>query len=324
LKAARARDRNAWSSLEQGQLVWIPGTNIVGAIGVGCCEDPIFDEAGHGTMVASVAGGMIHGPRREDILIVAVEGSDDGIAWAAKQPWIDVITNSWSNVLPVVDRTAEASYDAVAAGKIVCFASGNLSAPLWFWEGQGPSWHVNVGAASIKTRGEHYYTGYPNDVLGLAGMDAASSDSMDETQQFAGTSAAAPWVCSRIAQTLADVRHRLTDTREGPHGRGLAVGDTAKGYLRDGVLDRGELEDAVQVTATPAVSAPPDPDDPNSIPAAPVVGFVRGGYGIVDDKTISDAFKVIFGLMPRPERAAEDMWIAITDALRNAVWGNPP
>jgi hypothetical protein len=324
LASARQADAEEWARLAEGELRWIPGTNIIGIVGIqNIGESAGFDEFGHGTGVASVAAGMRHGPGREDILLVSVEGTDRGLAWAAEQPWIDIITNSWSVLTPVLDETAEASHRAVESGKIVCFASGNLHAPLIFLEGQGPSWHVNVGAASSKSRTERWYTGYPNDVLGLSGFDAASNTSIDGTREFGGTSAAAPWVCSHIAQTLATARRNLGDTREGPHGGGLAAGRKGRGYLDDGVLDRLELEDAVQSTAVPA-SSEPDPDDPNTVPALPVAPYLRGGYGIVDGDTIRDGLKVIFGKMPRPEREMEDAWIAATDALRDRIWGDPP
>lgn len=192
LSRARNADSTDWRGVETRELYWIPGTNIVGAIDIEGSEYKFMDTAGHGTGVASLAGGKFSGPPTDDVLIVAVNGLDEGLEWAAAQPWIDVVTNSWSNFTPVTDRTAEASRAAVENGKVVCFASGNVSAPLWVIEGQGPSWHVNVGAASPKSRGEHYYTGWPNDVLGLSGTPAASHESTDGTQDFGGRAARRP------------------------------------------------------------------------------------------------------------------------------------
>ena len=144
LRRARAADADEWTSVSPGELHWIPGTNIIGAVDVTGEREAFFDTIGHGTGVASLAGGAIHGPPTDDVLLVILNGFDEGLAWAAAQPWIDIVTNSWSVFTPVVDQTAEASRAAVKQGKVVCFASGNLSAPLWFLEGQGPSWHVRV------------------------------------------------------------------------------------------------------------------------------------------------------------------------------------
>lgn len=327
-ETAFERDAKRWASLGTRDLVWIPGTNIIGAIGPFDAVDPepnFYDRDGHGTSVASLAGGGIHGPGSDDVLLVIVSGHSDALEWAARQPWIDVITNSWSELgAPDYSKAARASRRAVAAGKIVCFAGGNVPAPLWMVSSQGPSWNVNVGAASAKTRGEHVYSAYPNDVLGLAGADAAMTDSIEGARSFAGTSAATPAVCGHIARSLAMARAELGDTVEGPHQGGLAVGARRWGRLEDGVIDRTELEDAIQSTARPAEPAAPDPDDPNSIPALPGGGFIRGGYGIVDRASATDALAVLLGRERRPERLLEDAWIGVTNLIRDGIWGSPP
>lgn len=330
-EVAMKKDASRWSRLRPARLYWLPGTNIIGLIDFGGDDPdrPGYDVHGHGTAVASIAAGRFSGPGSGNVLLVSVTGGfAEGVEWASRQPWIDVITNSWTTVLPpgpVGGEAADASRAAVASGKVVCFASGNFASPYIYQDSQGPSWNVNVGAASATTRGEHYYTSYPNDVLGLSGRPAASNSSMTKTVSFSGTSAAAPAVCGLIAKTLADVRERLGDHVQGPHGRGLAVGKrTNRGPLRDGVLDREELEDAIQSTAVPAETAMPDPDDPSAIPALPIAGFLRGGYGIVDEASARDALRMILSRDPRPERSTEDWWIETTDVVRDAIWGAPP
>jgi subtilisin family serine protease len=324
-RGAYRRDSAAWDGVEFGKLYWIPGTSIVGAINLMPTRrnGDFYDSNGHGTAVASLAGGSIHGPPSDDILLVAVRNLAHGLRWAATQPWIDVITNSWQDTPRTageLQRSARLSRRAVRSGKVVCFSSGNNAAPMLMLSSQGPSWNVNVGAASGTTGGEHVYTNYPNDVLGLAGVTAATAHSIDGEARFVGTSASAPNVCGRIATVLAETRAFLGDVIQGPHAGGLAAGQPGRGYLDDGVLDRLELEDAVQSTAVPAETSLPDPQDPYAIPALPAAHFVRGGYGIVDNRSMRQAVRVILGDTPRPERTAEDAWIAFTDALRDALW----
>lgn len=337
---AMKADRRKWEAIEPDTLYWIPGTNIIGAIGpfdlydlVGLDqEDPLapqdddtfYDAYGHGTAVASVAAGATYGPDAPDTLIVAVRGFEHGLEWAAKQPWIDVITNSWWNVEADNYRFgAEMTRLAVERGKVVCAASMNFAHPALYSGIQGPSWIVSVGAASAATRGERYYTGYPNDVLGMAGVPAAEVGTYDGEMPYAdGTSMAAPNVCGLIAKTISEARRAVGDTVAGPKRGALVRGPRAGGLLEDGKLTRLELEDAIQSTAVPA-SSTPDPEV-GTLPALPVAHFIRGGYGIVDEDSQRDALAVVLGKKNRPERALEDAWQAATDAIRDAIWGEGP
>lgn len=318
-------DARKWAAVDH-HVVWIPGTNIIAGVDGSGEEKAFLDEDGHGTAVASIAGGMIHGPPTSNVLIVALTGATEGVRWAARQPWIDFITGSWTQIdaEPVQSGAADATREAVARGKVVCFASGNFAAPLWVFGEQGPSWNVHVGAASRSSRGEYYYSGWPNDVMGFANVEAADHQSIDKEILFGGTSAATPNVCGLMAAGLASVRGKLGDGIQGPHRGGMAVGRHGKGAMRDGVLTNDELIDAIQATAKPASQSGLNQSDPLVLPPAPGAPWIRGGYGIVDTKTIRHAVAVTLGDKKRPDRAMEDAWIALLDTIRNAAWGDPP
>ena len=329
LMDSQKKDEKVWKGAKAEQLYWIPGTNIIGAVGPfdGMRNGPILPDGSHGTGTSSLAAGMIHGPKSERVLLVHVKGFVDGLKWAARQPWIDIVTNSWgppAGVNPLLPGVADAAYEAVEAGKVVCFASGNTTTPTLHDESAGPSWIVIVGAASEVNRGEYYYTSYPNDILGHAKKKAASDQLNDGEMSFGGTSAASPSACGLFARTLAEARARLGDRREGPHGGVLLVGPKHKeGPLDDGVLTRVELEDAMQSTAQPA-STMTGTSDPTALPALPLAAFIRGGYGIVDSDTAKVGLDVILGREPRPERQLEDQWYITLNTIRDAYWGEPP
>jgi hypothetical protein len=302
---ARTRDYAQWKRAESSDLSWVDGTNIIG--GHSAIPGDFGTDAGHGTPVASQAAGRFFGPNHKDVLIVMARDLTLGLDWAVKQPWIDVITGSWSTG----GDTAPMTRAAVAQGKTVCFATGNFTVPLWAYQQQGPSWHVNVGAEHEEPLPGAYYSGTPADVLGITNVKAADSESMTDSKMFNGTSGATPAVCGLIADTISKARSRMGDTSEGPSNGVVAVGAPGGGPSSDGRLTRAEVEDAVMATARPS----------SYLPAAT---YVRGGYGIVDKTTVKQALKVLFGEAPRPQRPDEDRWIQTTDAARNAIYGAPP
>lgn len=306
----RARDAAEWAKVQPGMPVWLPGTNLLGAVPPGTTGDFFDDTNGHGTGVASVAGGQIYGTGTKDVIVVAMKGSGAAWRWAANQPWIDLISISWTVYFGASDQSAEASREAAASGKISCVASGNASVPLTTFESQGPSSSMHVGAVDPESRTRKDYSGFPVDVLALTDFQAAAHNSVDGERTFGGTSAAAPHLCAMLARTISTARQRVGDFQEGPHEGGLVVGPAGAGALSDGVVNRLEIEDAVQATANPIS------DDPGH--------FLTHGYGLVEDPTLDQAVRVLFGEAPRPARPDEDAWQSASDRGRDAVWNNVP
>lgn len=305
----RERDDAAWSQVESGTPHWIPGTNLIGVVPPRVSGD-FFDTGGHGTGVASIAGGLRHGRGTADVVLVAVTGAGTGWRWAARQPWIDVISVSVFGAIPLVQESAEAATEAAESGKVSCSSSGNTGAPGIFVEKSGPSAPVHVGAVYPDTRERAEYSSWPVDVLGLTDQVAATHTSVRDTGIFGGTSAAAPHVCALIARTISRSRALVGDFREGPHEGGLVVGPPGPGAMADGVIDRLELEAAVQATADPLS------DDDFS--------YVFEGYGLVEGPTVEAALEVLLGQRPLPARPAEDAWQQRVDAVRDLLWDAVP
>jgi hypothetical protein len=98
-------DSAIWTTatIAAGDLYWIPGTKIVGAIDAGGSTGatsgddlyPILDDNGHGTGSASVSTGNRYG-YCPTCLLVVVEALDE--APAASFPWVDISSNSFGPI----------------------------------------------------------------------------------------------------------------------------------------------------------------------------------------------------------------------------------
>lgn len=336
--AARAADDALWSGVVPGQLYWIPGTKIVGAIGMPeevASNEPegrlILDEAGHGTKAASVAAGYAHGtcPR---CLLVAIEGHDEAIEWAARQPWIDVITLSWGALgsLPLGSSDVHTSA-AHAAGKSVLASAGNgLSGtalvpdrnPSVTRPTSGPSWVLAVGSASEVNQRDESWHGVPVDVVAYTDLQAASGASVGSSEVFTGTSCSTPVAAGLLAALLLEAREILADFDEGTSVGNVASAPQAplpaSGPLVDGVLSLDELERTFTRTAR-ATRAEPSPIDPNTQPPTPA-SFVSEGYGLVTWESVLEGARVLRGESPMPERSAEETYERAVDFARDALW----
>ncbi len=125
--AAFRKDCEVWTSVEKGQLYWIPGTKIIGALSFDIaflggriwserkpdCSDgrsldylDIIDLNGHGTMTASRAASNDYGGCR-DCLIVSVQGfRKRSVRWMGDNAsWIDIESHSWKSVVPLWEPT---------------------------------------------------------------------------------------------------------------------------------------------------------------------------------------------------------------------------
>ncbi|MCA1814482.1 MAG: S8/S53 family peptidase [Halobacteriales archaeon] len=281
---AVGHDAATWSSVQPGQLAYIPGTRIVGAVSVGSSDDGftgahrILDDHGHGTATASLAAGRTLGLCPACLLVVVEGPGDDALRWASEQGWIDIVTNSWGLVAnldwpppPLGADTAQRTKAMVERGQVVLFSAGNgfgngladpvTSEPDYLLPGEstytseytGPDWLITVGA--VDAQGQPVAGSARPVDLSAAGVDAvAATLSRSGEARFEGTSASAPIVAGAFGSTLLALRGALGDAHVGPRQGALAQGAAPLGTspaapIADGRLTRGELERVVLGTA---------------------------------------------------------------------------
>lgn len=338
--AAVAADRPRFEAVRERDLRWIPGTIIVGAYVHDAEGTPLLDDEGHGTASASLAVGREHGAC-ERCLLVVVEGFD-GLAWAANQSWIDVVSNSWgpfANLgVPARGWGFENDWTMRGAerGQTILFAAGNgvengylTPESTWSANTNGPDWVVNVGAwAHAQGGGTRAVatTGKPVDVLGPGwNVPAAAPDSLTASVSFSGTSAATPYVAGAMADALARVRGAIGDPHVGSARVGnawrLADGERSGGALADGRLSRAELWDAFYRVAEPTRSRGVALY-PASVPSTGTwLDAMNEGYGAVGPETSAAAADVLLGRRAPPDRSDVEGWMAIDGWTRDMLWG---
>jgi hypothetical protein len=287
--AAVEKDAAIWDSITEGQLYWIPGTRIIGAISFGaggtlcptvpvppanqlvqgnCAEHRILDDFGHGSMTASrmAAGNHSLNP---DGLIVSIEAGDaaKSLDFVVQSGFIDVVSNSWGSLLPTVAEQ-ELARQVEAAGKraLFLFASGNGLGFINGVVGQ-PTYISPTFTPSVLIVGAHdngYATlwhGAPPHIVadGYGGWRAHSRDLVEysPSAESCCTSTSAPYASGGAAAILLEARKILGDTRTGLRGDGdegiLAEGsaNATLGPLADGKLTLGELKAVLLHTANP-------------------------------------------------------------------------
>ena len=228
-----APDEATWSKVKQStaeeiNYYWIPDTKVIGAIDF--AGNQIHGDPGaHGTGTSSVAVGNLHGSCPECLLVFISYGDaatgEAAISWAMKQPWIDVITNSYGfSATPATrDRIysgsdTELQKKASTRGQTVFFSAGNGQENAFLVPNstllssqEGPDWIVTVGAVSPGTHASYTGHGKPADIasLGSGYPSAYNSPTVSGDGNFSGTSNATPVIAGTYARALYLARRDL-------------------------------------------------------------------------------------------------------------------
>jgi hypothetical protein len=296
-------------------LYTFPGTRVVGGISFGEYDStatpgpglPVLDDVGRGTTAAGLAAGAGLAAADGNVLVVAVEVSDlhhdDGVLWAARQPWIDAIAVGYSYLAdvpitlgPVGDRRGMewATYEAHQHGKPVFMASGfgapapGATCTTYTSHFAGPSWVTRIGEApdGPDALADPFDRSHCGPVDAVARVDAAvpAHDSLDTT--------AAP----------QDPEDSAAPNAAGHYGALLLAARRA-----GSTVSRTSALDHLLHAA--------------SWPSATAATLAEHGYGLVAGAAVRDAAAdLAAGTGPRP-RPGEDVWFTRDKAVRDAIWG---
>jgi hypothetical protein len=297
----KAKDAKAWASIKNStpdavNYYWFPGTKVIGAMSFGYTEQvtealdtatadvpvagytysPVYG-TDHGQGTSSVSVGNLHGTCPE-CLIVHITAADttsteQALAWAESQPWIDVISNSYG--LQTVPNGAvrdglyggptDVQRKASERGQTIVFSAGNgienaflvpfstLTSSV-----KGPDWVVTVGATVPGSSGAtESGSGKPVDVSGIGENypSAYNSTTVTNGERFSGTSNAAPTITGTYARGLYLARKAMAGPSRTQAGGVISVGKARCGKARpacevgDGRLTAVELRNRLLLGA---------------------------------------------------------------------------
>lgn len=339
-----------------GDLVWYPGTRIMSKsfAHTDAGTPPGFDSGGgdsatsHGSWVSSAAVGKKFGNCPECMLIIlegdTVDAIDAAYDWAARQPWIDVITSSTSigiigaGVNPgLFTGNHDAGVVASQNGKIFLVAAGNGAANFGlvptstYLYGSSSPTLIPVGA-SFDTGLASHWSDFPAEIMANGNSrQVAESATMSSETAVGGTSFSSPGAAGVLAQSLLKARIACNDYEEGVSGASKTLlrnnGCTVTaGPFANGILTRDELHEAFVKNAVPAY------DQLSPVPGP--VGWVKNAYGYVDlgnglgngGSTIQPAVTgSILGSNPIPVRTLEQFWYdSVVREGQSMIWGSRP
>ncbi|MDQ3962726.1 MAG: S8 family peptidase [Actinomycetota bacterium] len=270
-----AQDAAEWekvkgSTRDEINYYWMPGTKVIGAIDFGT-NRLHADTGAHGVGTTSSAVGNLHGTCPECLLVFVANGGDGegAIEWAMKQPWIDVISNSYgySATSETRDRiysgsNTEAQRKASERGQTILFSAGNgqengfvVPNTTSFSSQEGPDWIVTVGAISPGEDNYYYEQGYrgqeayetayhasylghgkPADISGIGRnyptAHEATTISGTGASGFSGTSNSTPQIAGTYARALYVARKAMAGASRIQSDGLVAFGDYNCGRKR--------------------------------------------------------------------------------------------
>ena len=311
---------DCWDNLTTSDIVYFPGTKIIGTSPDGDGGILILDDPsdGHGT---AVTGSVIDA--NPDAVIFFVEGfSDTAVLAAANQPLVDVISTSFGAIgsvpLPGIEDATKVA--VVENNKLHTGAADNSPSPAIQDATAGPPWSIGIaGYAEEGDDQKEIMSGSYPDISADWTQYLPNHDDIEGYHETSGTSFATPRTAGIISYVLQSLRHEYSD-----FGSGASV-------ERDGMLVSGsnftvsnqEVRQAINLSAW-------YPDfgwDPTSgtMPISPVMPCTQTGWGLVNLSNIEPIIAHLNQSSIMGERPSDvEACMSANQELRESYWGAYP
>ena len=308
-----------WDVITATDIVYFPGTRIIGTTPDDDTNIPILDDPsdGHGT---AVTGAVLDA--NPDAVIFFVEGfSDAAVLAAANQPLVDIITTSFGPIgsVPVPGIEDATKVAVVDYNKIHTGAADNTPSPAVQDSTAGPPWSIGVsGYAEEGDDQKETMSGSYPDIAADWTQVLPNHDDTDGYHETSGTSFATPRTAGILSLILTMLRDDAGDMQSGASdefGRnGLLVNSSTL------PISNADIRYALNLSAWYPSFSTWDPTS-GTTPVSPIAPCTQVGWGVVNMSNVMPMYEHLAGISELPSRPADV--VACMNAnqdIREAYW----
>jgi hypothetical protein len=313
-----ADKESCWDIINSTDIVYFPGTKIIGTTPDDETDIPILDDPsdGHGS---AVTGAVLNA--NPDAIIFFVEGfSDAAVLAAANQPLVDIITTSFGPIgsIPVPGIEDATKVAVVQEKKIHTGAADNSPSPAVQDSTAGPPWSIGVsGYAEEGDDQKETMSGSYPDIAADWTQVLPNHDDIDGYHETSGTSFATPRTAGLLSKIIQQLRTESEDYSSG------ASPDTRGGFLVNGNdlnISQAQIRDALNLSAWYPSFSTWDPLS-GTTPVSPVAPCTQLGWGVVNESNVQPIINHLNGISIQPNRPSDVTTCMETNQqIRESYW----
>ena len=307
-----------WDNINSTDIVYFPGTKIIGTTPDDNTDIPLLDDPsdGHGT---AVTGAVLDA--NPDAIIFFVEGfSDAAVLAAANQPLVDIITTSFGPIgsIPVPGIEDATEIAVVQEKKIHTGAADNSPSPAVQDSTAGPPWSIGIsGYAEEGDDQKETMSGSYPDIAADWTQVLPNHDDIDGYHETSGTSFATPRTAGLLSEVIQYLRAESGDFSSGAdptlRGGNLVNGDNMN-------ITQAQIRDALNLSAWYPSFNTWDPLS-GTTPVSPVAPCTQIGWGVVNESNVEPIINHLNGNLIQPDRPSDvTLCMETNQEIRESYW----
>ena len=307
-----------WDRINSTDIVYFPGTKIIGTTPDDNTDIPILYDTSDGH-VAAVTGAVIDA--NPDAIIFFVEGfSDAAVLAAANQPLVDIISTSFGPIgsIPVPGIEDATEVAVVVEKKIHTGAADNSQSPAVQDSTAGPPWSIGIsGYAEEGDDQKETMSGSYPDIAADWTQILPNHDDIDGYHETSGTSFATPRTAGLLSKVIQHLRTESGDFSSG------ADPEIRNGFLvnSDSMnISQAQIRDALNLSAWYPSFSTWDPLS-GTTPVSPIAPCTQIGWGVVNESNVQPIINHLNGNTIQPDRPADvTLCMETNQEIRESYW----